>query len=191
MWEASVLAVALAMDAVAVAAVRGLAERDQRGWAAGLWLALLFGGFQAGMAVLGWAIGAWGGAYVMAFDHWIAAGLLVGLGGKMIVTSVRGARGFDSDLPAPPHRSRIAVDLVLALATSIDAAAAGLTLPLLPLQPAVAVVVIGVVTTGLAAGGYAIGRRAGRQLGTRLELVGGVLLVVIGVRILVAHLTSP
>ena len=86
MIAAIVLAFGLAMDAAAVSAARGLLRQHHEVVA----LPLLFGLFQAGMAALGWLLGAWGGAYVAAFDHWIAFGLLVLIGGKMLVETARG-----------------------------------------------------------------------------------------------------
>jgi putative Mn2+ efflux pump MntP len=172
---AVVLAFGLAMDATAVAAARGLVRR--RGELVAL--PLLFGAFQAGMAALGWALGAWGGRYVEQWDHWIAFGLLLLVGGKMIVEAVRG--GDDDD----PRAAGIGLWLLLSLATSIDAAAAGITLPLLPVAPWISVVLIGAVTAACSLAGYVAGRAIGSK---KLEIVGGVILIGLGVRILVEHL---
>ena len=142
-------------------------------------LPLLFGLFQAGMAALGWALGAWGGKLVAEWDHWIAFGLLTLIGGKMIVEALRG--GDDDDERA----GGLGLYLVLALATSIDAAAAGITLPLLPVPPAISLALIGVITAACSFVGYVAGRAVG---GKRLEIAGGVILIGLGVRILVEHL---
>jgi putative Mn2+ efflux pump MntP len=172
---AVVLAFGLAMDATAVAAVRGLARRAGDA----VILPVLFGGAQAGMAALGWALGAWGGRHVATFDHWIAFGLLVLIGGKMIVEALRGG-----DEEPPP--ARWSLYLVLALATSIDAAAAGITLPLLAVHPAIALVLIGTITWACSLAGYLGARALGG--GRKLEVLGGVILVALGVKILVEHL---
>ena len=170
------LAIGLAMDATAVAATRGL--RPRRGEAA--LLAALFGGFQAGMAALGWLLGKAGSSYVAAWDHWIAFGLLVAIGGKMLWEARK------------PHEHEQARDgallyLALALATSIDAAAAGITLPLLGVAPALALALIGGVTAVLTAAGYVAGNALGRRVGSGLEVVGGLVLIAIGVKVLVEH----
>ncbi|MFN0249780.1 MAG: manganese efflux pump MntP family protein [Kofleriaceae bacterium] len=184
MWEAIALGTGLAMDATAVAAMRGLSNRRRDG--AGrdaVTLPLLFGGFQAGMAALGWLVGRWGGAFVAKWDHWIAFALLAGFGLKMIWSGWRaGDESRDEDPP------RLLVDVGLAVATSIDALAAGITLPLVPVSPIVAICLIGAITTALCGVGYAVGRAAGRHLGSRLEVIGGVILVTIGARVLFQHL---
>jgi manganese efflux pump family protein len=172
------LAIGLAMDATAVAATRGL--RARRGEA--VLLAALFGGFQAGMAALGWLLGDYGGRYVAAWDHWIAFGLLAAIGGKMLWDARRG------DAAPEPRSGGAVLYLGLALATSIDAGAAGITLPLLAVPPGFAVAAIGVVTALLTLIGYRAGNALGRRLGSRLEVVGGVVLIAIGVKMLVEHL---
>jgi manganese efflux pump family protein len=182
--EVVTLSIALAMDATAVAAARGLAagrvvRRDA------LMLPGLFGGFQAGMAAIGWLAGRWIGPTIERWDHWIAFVLLTGLGVKMIVEAVRTDRAAEVADPDPGSDLWTAVGL--ALATSIDAAAAGVTLPLLSAPPAVALAMIGVVTALLSALGLYAGTRAGRHLGPRLEVLGGVTLIGIAVKLLVDH----
>lgn len=179
MLEVLGLSLGLAMDATAVAATRGLLgiRREL------IVLPLLFGAFQAGMAALGWLLGVWGGPYFAAWDHWIAFGLLVAIGGKMLV---EGLRHGDEERVSRPASAGLY--LLLALATSIDAAAAGVTLPLLAVTPGVALLAIGAGTVVCSAVGFVAGRTAGRHLGSKLEVVGGVLLIGLGVRILVEHL---
>lgn len=178
MWEALALSFGLAMDATAVAAARGFARR--RGEL--VILPLVFGGFQAAMAAGGWALGAWGGRYVEAFDHWIAFGLLLLIGGKMLYEAWKGGDEGDGD------RAGFGTYVVLGLATSIDAAAAGITLPLVPVSPALAIVLIGTITLVCSAIGYLAGHAVGSRLGKRLEVVGGLVLIGLGVRVLVQHL---
>ncbi|MGE0396756.1 MAG: manganese efflux pump MntP family protein [Kofleriaceae bacterium] len=186
MWEAIALGAGLAMDATAVSALRGLQNRTRDGSGRdAVALPLLFGVFQAGMAALGWLIGRAGGDLVNTWDHWIAFALLVGIGLKMIWS---GWRGDESSIDAEEDRPGLLVDVVLAVATSIDAFAAGITLPLVPVSPLVAVCLIGAITAVLCGVGYAVGRAAGRHIGSRLELIGGVILLVIGARVLFQHL---
>jgi putative Mn2+ efflux pump MntP len=175
MWSAIALAFGLAMDATAVSAARGLGGHARRELVI---LPVAFGGFQAGMAALGWLLGRWVGEYIAAWDHWVAFGLLVAIGGKMIVDAVRS--GDSREHP----RGTVLVYLALAVATSIDAAAAGLALPLVPVSPWLALTLIGGVTAGCSAAGFVLGRAIGGRLGSKLELAGGVVLVIIGIEIL-------
>jgi manganese efflux pump family protein len=180
MWAAVALAFGLAMDATAVAAARGLGGRAARD---AVILPVLFGTFQAGMAALGWFAGWWVGPYIAAWDHWVAFVLLVGIGGKMLRDAWRGRDGEHAPPPASP-----ALYVGLALATSIDAAAAGLTLPLVPVAPWIALVLIGAITAACSAIGYLAGGVAGKRLGSRLEIVGGLVLIGIGVQLLLREL---
>jgi putative Mn2+ efflux pump MntP len=142
-------------------------------------LPLLFGMFQAGMAALGWALGAWGGRLVAAWDHWIAFALLSLVGAKMIIEAVRGGD------EAYARVGGLGLYLVLAFATSIDAAAAGVTLPLVAVAPWISLLLIGMITAACSLVGYVAGRAIG---GKKLEIAGGVILIGLGVRILVEHL---
>jgi putative Mn2+ efflux pump MntP len=184
-WEAIALGAGLAMDATAVAALRGLQnrQRDRSGRDA-ITLPLLFAVFQAGMAALGWALGHFGGSYVKRWDHWIAFVLLAGIGIKMIIGGIKADDSSDAD----EDKSGFGVDIMLAIATSIDAAAAGITISLVPVSPVVAICLIGAITWLFCVAGYAAGKAAGRHLGSRLELIGGVILVAIGARVLFQHL---
>jgi putative Mn2+ efflux pump MntP len=180
MWSAIALAFGLAMDATAVSAARGLAGRRSRELVV---LPVLFGGFQAGMSALGWLAGRWAGPYIERWDHWVAFGLLVAIGGKMLVDAWRG--GAAEQEPAP---ATLALYLGLALATSIDAAAAGLTLPLVPIEPWIALALIGAITAVCSVAGYLAGRLVGERFGARLSVVGGLALIAIGIDLLVQHL---
>jgi putative Mn2+ efflux pump MntP len=180
MWSAIALAFGLAMDATAVSAARGLVGRRPRELVV---LPVLFGGFQAGMSALGWLAGRWAGPYIERWDHWVAFALLVAIGGKMLVDAWRG--GAAEREPAP---ATLALYLGLALATSIDAAAAGLTLPLVPVEPWIALALIGAITAACSATGYLAGRLVGERFGARLSAIGGLALIAIGVDILAQHL---
>lgn len=177
MGEAIALAFGLAMDATAIAAARGLSR--QRG--ENVILPLLFGLFQSGMAALGWLLGTAGGTYIAAFEHWVASGLLFLIGGKLIYD------GF-KEQEDEEYTTGIGVYLLLAIATSVDAAAAGITLPMLPVSPWFALVLIGGVTLVCSAIGYRAGRAVGKRLEGKLEILGGLVLIGLGVRVLVQHL---
>jgi manganese efflux pump family protein len=204
MIEALFLAIGLATDASAVAAARGAASRS-------LWdrdlvlLPLLFGGFQAAMSALGWRGAAWSLRYIDSWDHWLAFGLLVAIGVKMLRDAVRGdgnqpASGDERPAPRAPRpeptpgadpapspsvaRRGLWIDLSLAVATSLDAAAAGVSLPSVPFPPLGTVALIGCVTAALSAVGFAIGWRIGARFGRAAIAVGGLVLIGIGARLL-------
>lgn len=174
------LAVGLAMDATAVAVARGCAS-PSRGEV--LTTSLVFGAAQALMPAIGWGVGVSAGRWIAAIDHWIAFGVLAALGIKML----REAAHFEEEA-GEARRAGTRVLLSLALATSIDALAVGLTLPLLGAPFALSIATIGVVTTVLSAVGGAVGGRFGALLGKRLDVFGGLVLIFIGCKILVEHL---
>ena len=185
---ASLLALAfgLAMDATAVAAATGLAAPALRlrHYAA---VGLLFGGFQAGMPVLGWLLGRTVGPSLAAWDHWIAFALLGGIGAKMLIEARRGGgEAAPGDRARDPFAPMLLV--ALAVATSIDALAVGVTLPMLGAELLPAVTAIGLTTATLSAAGLALGHRVGARLGSGLEVVGGLVLIGLGAKILVEHL---
>ena len=176
MLSALVLSFGLAMDATAVCAARALvagAARER------VLLPLLFGVFQAAMAALGWVGGNWARAYIADWDHWIAGGLLILIGAHMIVEAWRHKDG-DEQKPGTPM-----LYLGLAIATSIDAAAAGLTLSLIPAEPWLVLTLIGVVTTVCCAVGYLAARSLGTKLGPRLGYVGALVLAGMAIDILI------
>ncbi|HEY5951048.1 MAG TPA: manganese efflux pump MntP family protein [Kofleriaceae bacterium] len=175
MLSAIALAFGLAMDATAVCAARALGARNARELVI---LPLLFGLFQSGMASLGWLGGRAVGQYIAAWDHWVAFGLLVLIGGKMFYEAWRGE---DSE----PTPGTPLLYLGLAVATSIDAAAAGLTLHLLDTPPWLSLLLIGGVTVACSALGYAVGRALGHKVGSKLAALGGLVLIGIGIDILI------
>jgi putative Mn2+ efflux pump MntP len=177
------LALGLAMDATAAAAVRGFVAREVRARDA-LLVAFFFGGFQAAMPLLGWALGARLGAWVGAFSAWIAFFVLAGLGAKML----HEARGGASELPSAVDAFRARVLLPLAVATSLDALAVGVTLPLVHAPFALSLATIGLVTAVLSFAAVWLGRRFGERLGRRLDAAGGLVLIALGAKILLEHL---
>ena len=177
MIAALLLAFALAMDAFAVALTQG--ARFRPGWAGGAAIALTFGVFQAVMPLAGWVIGAVALIYVEAIDHWIAFGLLTFLGIRMLGGHV----GDEEAARALTGRAL----LIAGVATSIDALAAGITLPTLDVSPWLAVALIGLVTFAMSGAGVALGRRAGDHMGEWAERAGGVILIGLGAKILAEH----
>ncbi|RLL52999.1 manganese efflux pump [Mariprofundus sp. EBB-1] len=178
MLEVIVLSVALAMDAFAVSIGLGSkSDREKRmtlALMAGVWFGLFQGlmpliGYMAGHGVLGW---------VEDYAPWIAFTLLVLIGGKMIWESF--GEGVEEEIRRITHK----VMLMLAVATSIDAMAAGFSLTLLPVDPFLACFLIGVITFIFSALGVFIGFRSGTWLESRAELFGGVVLILIGFKML-------
>lgn len=177
MIEALLLAVALAMDAFAVALTQG--ARFRPSVAGGVAIALTFGVFQALMPLAGWGIGAVAFAYIEAVDHWIAFGLLSFLGVRML--------GGHVGEEEAGHALTGKALLIAGVATSIDALAAGITLPTLSVAPLVAVALIGGVTFAMSGVGVALGRIAGDRWGEWAERAGGIILIGLGCKILAEH----
>ncbi len=180
------LALGLAMDATAVSAAQGLAlprVLPRHALLVGAW----FGGFQAGMPLLGWLVGKRVGPLVQAWDHWIAFVLLGAIGGKMLWES-RDSTRKDAQAPSGVDPFGTRTMLGLALATSVDALAVGVTLPMLDAPLVLAVVTIGVTTALSSVLGLLVGRRFGALFGRRVDAFGGLVLVGLGTKILVEHL---
>jgi len=178
------VAAALAMDAFAVAIVAGLTLNPMTGRHV-FRLAFHFGLFQALMPVVGWAGGMGIHRYLADVDHWIAFGLLGFVGGKMLLGALRGRE--EKRLTNDPTSGWELV--VLSLATSIDAFAVGLSLAMVGSTIVIPAVVIGVVAAGFTTAGMFLGRRIGALWGKRFEFVGGLILVSIGVKIVIEHMT--
>lgn len=177
------IAMGLAMDAFAVALSGGFAAGRATPRKT-LRLAFHFGLFQFLMPILGWVAGLTVQGLIQAYDHWVAFALLAGIGGKMVYESFRQEKVEGRK----PDITRGASLVLLSLATSIDALAVGLSLSLLRVRILYPSAVIGVVCFALTAFGFAFGSRLGKLLGKRVELLGGLVLVGIGVKILVEHL---
>jgi len=176
------IGVGLSMDAFAVSLTGCMTWHGHRLRTA-FKLAFFFGFFQALMPVLGWMGGKYLAELVSSFDHWIAFGLLAFVGGKMIVEAVRS----DDDACVKTELS-IKVLLVLSIATSIDAFAVGLSFALLKVSILIPVMVIGTLTFCISFAGVLIGEKLGKILGKKAEIIGGLILIVIGLKILVEHL---
>lgn len=173
----------LAMDAFAVSVSCGICGRP-RHWRLPVRVGLYFGGFQALMPVLGWLAGMRFRGLIASVDHWVAFGLLALIGLKMIHESFTiGAKRFD------PRKHRIL--LTLAVATSIDALAVGLSFALLDGGILVPALVIGSVTFCVSCLGVMIGDRVGTVFEKAAEITGGLILVGIGLKILLEHTLTP
>ncbi|NWG10102.1 MAG: manganese efflux pump [Nitrososphaerales archaeon] len=179
------VAAALAMDAFAVAIVAGFSPGPLTRRCV-FRLSFHFGLFQALMPALGWTAGRVIYRYIAEVDHWVAFGLLALVGGRMIVGSMHGREQMRR--PSDPTSGW---DLVLlSVATSIDALAVGLSLAVIGSGILVPSLVIGAVAASLTALGMALGRRIGALWGKRVEVIGGLVLIAIGARILLDHLTG-
>ena len=176
------LALALAADAFAVALVRGAAGERRIGRA--LEVGFAFGLAQGLMPLLGWGLGKLFIGWMAAVDHWIAFVLLTAIGGRMLWAAM-----LDRGESLPPARRRHWLGLGAgALATSVDAAAAGLTLDLFAPPIALSCLVIGLVTAALSSAGYWFASGLGPRLGRYAEALGGVVLIGLGIKILLEHL---
>lgn len=175
MIEVVVLAVALSMDAFAVSIGLG-AKKNIPGL--GLKAGLFFGVFQALMPFIGYLGGKGVLGWVDAYAHWIAFGLLALIGAKMIYEGVQ--EGIEDDIAGVTNKMM----LMLSIATSIDAMAAGFSLTLLEVNPYVACLVIGSVTFAFSWAGVLIGRTSGTWLESKAEILGGTVLILIGFKML-------
>jgi putative Mn2+ efflux pump MntP len=185
-WSTLVpLAIALALDAFAVAVATSGALGRVTGRQV-FRLSFHFGLFQALMPLLGWAAGLTVAEYVAVWDHWIAFGLLTLIGGRAIVSALRQSGGADAAAQrGDPTRGLSLV--ALSTATSIDALAVGLTFSALGVTLLVPVLVIGATAAGLTLLGMFLGSRLGQRLGVKMELIGGLVLIGIGLKILIEH----
>jgi len=177
------LAVALAMDAFAVAIVTGLTVKPLTKRHV-FRLSFHFGLFQAMMPTVGWAAGKAVQKYIADYDHWVAFGLLAFVGGKMIWSAIGGRDGEARSSSDPTLGWEL---VMLSVATSIDALAVGLSLALIGSAILGPAVVIGIVAAGFTVTGMALGRQIGSMWGRRVEILGGFILLAIGARIVVQH----
>lgn len=174
------IAIGLAMDAFAVSIAKGISVDKDRTKMAVL-LASLFGGFQALMPAIGWLAGTGLKDIIMGIDHWIAFGLLGFIGAKMIYDATKDGDGKDDGIT-------LVMALTLAVATSIDALMVGVSFAFLEMTILFPILVIGVVTFVLSFLGVVFGSKMGRIFGRNVKILGGIILVVIGIRILIEHL---
>lgn len=185
-FEILLIAVGLSMDAFAVSLASG-ATMKRLHLPNALKMGLFFGGFQALMPVLGWAAGLSMNNFISAWDHWIAFVLLSAVGGKMVYEALKIKEEEECGGPktCPFDTGTLTV---LALATSIDALAVGLTFSLLQVSIITPVLVIGLVTFLMSVAGVKIGSKGGHFFEHKMEAAGGFILIAIGLKILLGHL---
>lgn len=178
------IAVGLSMDAFAVSVCKGLATPKYKlkySMICGAW----FGGFQALMPAVGYLLGVNFKKYITAIDHWIAFVLLALIGFNMIREALK-----NDDEGADPSFTAKSM-LLLAIATSIDALAIGITFAFLDVNIVAAVLFIGVCTFVISAAGVKIGSVFGTRFKSKAEIAGGAILIILGLRILIEHLMNP
>jgi putative Mn2+ efflux pump MntP len=178
------IALGLAMDAFAVSVATGSVYKQLK-LAHALRMALFFGSFQALMPIIGWLAGLSFKDAIITFDHWVAFGLLTAIGCKMIYESFQIKKAEDR-----PNPASLTVVLALAVATSIDALAVGITISLITSHIAAAIIIIGLITLVLSYLGCWLGQKIGHFFENKIEIAGGLILIGIGTKILLQHLLT-
>lgn len=177
----TLIAIGLALDCFAVSLTVGTSRSIPRYTAAGV-IALLFGGFQIGMNLIGWAAGTWLADLITGFDHWVAFFLLAIIGVKMILEGIDNGEEW-RELTTFNFSTLI----ILSLATSMDSLGVGLSFALLSTSILIPALIIGVIAFFLSFMGVFLGNRIGQIFGRRIEVAGGLILIGIGIRILIEH----
>ena len=178
------IGVSLSMDAFAISVTNGLTLKDFNIRHA-LWMGLYFGAFQCGMPLLGCLLGSTVSGYVSAWGPYISFFLLAFIGGKMVIEAIREK---DEGEEEKTDILKIGELVVLAVATSIDALAVGITFAFLKVNILFSILIIGVTTFALSLGGVLLGNRFGAKYKNKAEIAGGVILILIGLKILLEHL---
>ncbi|WP_418404154.1 manganese efflux pump MntP family protein [Blautia sp.] len=184
--ELFLLGIGLAMDAFAVSVCKGLGMRRLNKKQT-LIIGLYFGGFQALMPLIGWLLGSQFQKYITSIDHWIAFILLGFIGGKMMIEAIREWNEEETVdvIDAPLDHKNM---LVLAVATSIDALAVGITFAFLGTPIIEAITIIGITTMVISIIGVVVGNFFGSRYKSKAEFIGGLILVLLGLKILLEHL---
>ena len=184
--ELFLLGIGLAMDAFAVSVCKGLGVRRLNKKQT-LIIGLYFGGFQALMPLIGWLLGSQFQKYITSIDHWIAFILLGFIGGKMMIEAIREWNEEETVdvIDAPLDHKNM---LVLAVATSIDALAVGITFAFLDTPIIEAITIIGITTMIISIIGVVVGNFFGSRYKSKAEFIGGLILVLLGLKILLEHL---
>ena len=175
------IGIGLAMDAFAVSVCKGLSMKKIN-WKNAIIIAIYFGIFQALMPVVGYFLGTAFSSIVESVDHWIAFILLAAIGGNMIKEST------DDEEEKRNDNVDFKTMIILAIATSIDALAVGVTFAFFKVNLVLAIILIGIITFALSILGVIIGNKFGDKLQNKAELTGGVILILIGLKILLEHL---
>ena len=183
--EIFLIGVGLSMDAFAVALCNGL-NMKKVNYVHTVIIALFFGGFQAVMPLLGWFLGKNFESYIKSMDHWIAFALLVYIGGKMAYEAIKG--DDEDETSAKGDKLDLKELTIMAIATSIDALAVGITFAFLQVSIVSSVTIIGITTFVLSIIGVMIGNRFGMKFKSKAEIAGGIILILIGLKILLEHL---
>ena len=179
--EIVIIAIGLAMDAFAVSVCKGLSMKRMN-WKKATIIATYFGGFQALMPLIGFLLGFAFSDIVSSIDHWIAFMLLSIIGANMIKDST------DDEIEKRNDKIDVKTMMLLAIATSIDALAVGVTFAFLKVNIVLAILIIGIIAFILSMLGVKIGNKFGDKLQNKAELTGGIILIVIGLKILLEHL---
>lgn len=183
--ELVLVSIGLAMDAFAVAICKGLGMKKLNLKHCSI-IALFFGVFQAAMPLLGWFLGKQFAGYIASFDHWVAFLLLCFIGIKMVMDALKKDDEQETQCTDTLDLKELTI---LAIATSIDALAVGITLALLPgTNIWLSISVIGLITFVLSFGGVVIGNKFGSKYEKKAELAGGIILILMGCKILLEHL---
>ncbi len=185
-WEIFLIGVGLSMDAFAVAICKGLAM-PKVNWKHALTIALFFGGFQALMPFLGWLLGSRFGSSIDAISPWVAFALLAVIGGKMILDAVKSDEG-EAEEAAGSDVLDLKELTLMAVATSIDALAVGITFGMLHVNIGFAATLIGCTTFCIALSGVLVGNYFGSKFQQKAQIAGGVILILIGLKILLQYL---
>ncbi len=181
------IAIGLAMDAFSVSVTDGIILKGKLKFRNALKIGLFFGIFQAVMPCIGYVLGFNFKSYIESVDHWVALILLGFIGGKMLYDGIRGGDDEEAELEGKnPLDNKVLT--ILAVATSIDALAVGITLATMDCSLALASGVIGTVAFVLSIVGVYIGNKCGNLFGNKADIVGGLVLVGIGLKILIEHL---
>lgn len=183
--ELALIGVGLSMDAFAVSICKGLGMKRLRMDQA-LLIALFFGGFQALMPLLGWFLGSGFQSFIEPVDHWIAFALLAFIGAKMLWEAFHDDE--EEDAAAENARLDLKELVMLAIATSIDALAVGISFAFLQVDIVPAVALIGIITFALSLVGVAVGHVFGSRFEKPATIIGGIVLIAIGLKILLEHL---
>lgn len=182
--ELFLLAVGLSMDAFSVSICKGLGMQKVN-WRVTLALAVAFGGFQAGMPVIGWALGSQFFHFIEPIDHWIAFGLLAFIGGNMIREAITDDEEDDAGTVDHIDLGEL---LMLAIATSIDALTVGIAFASLSVNIWTSVALIGITTFVFSIAGVLIGNQFGMRYQKPSQIAGGIILILIGTKVLLEHL---
>lgn len=183
--EIILIAVSLAMDAFAVSVAAGTSGRMSGGRAT-FRISFHVGWFQFMMPVIGWFAGIHIAGLISSVDHWVAFILLLFVGGRMITGTLNPEEG--NTLKTDPSRGSTLI--LLCIATSIDALAVGFSLAMISISIWYPSVIIGVITSAMSLAGIYLGRYLGGKIGPRMEIAGGIVLILIGLRILATHLMA-